>query len=237
MNWLRLLGINFSEDPEFAKSLSNVIGFYPGNISVYKLAFCHKAVAKENLQGFKMSNERLEFLGDAIVGAVIADLLFKKFPYREEGFLTEMRSRIVSRESLKKLAVKMGIDKFLEENEIASKSMFGDAFEALVGAIYIDKGYAKAKSFLINRVVNIHLDLEELENNDTNYKSRILNHSQKEKHSLEFELVSENTVTKQFTIRIMYNQKEISRAVDYSKKRAEQQAAAIACKKLGILET
>lgn len=236
MNWLRLLGINFSEDKEFATSLSNVIGFYPGNIAVYKLAFCHKAVAKENLQGFKISNERLEFLGDAIVGAVIADMLFKKFPYREEGFLTEMRSRIVSRESLKKLALRMGLDKFIEDNEFASKSTYGDAFEALVGAIYIDKGYAKAKAFLLHRVVSVHLDLEVVENNDTNFKSRILNHSQKERHSLAFELVTENPVTKQFTIRILYNNKEIARGVDFSKKRAEQQAAAAACKKLGILE-
>ncbi|MBK8846252.1 MAG: ribonuclease III [Bacteroidetes bacterium] len=197
----------------------------------------HRSVSIENQQGFRMNNERLEFLGDAILGAVIAELLFKKFPYREEGFLTEMRSRIVSRESLKKLAIRMGIDQFMEENEGTSKSMYGDALEAVIGAIYIDKGYPKARTFVLNKLVGVYLDLEKVEQTDNNYKSRILNFIQKEKHHLEFETVKEDPVTKKFTIRLMFNHKEIARASDFSKKRAEQSAAEIACNKLGLIES
>ncbi|MEO8146127.1 MAG: ribonuclease III [Bacteroidia bacterium] len=215
--------------------MRNLLGFYPRNIVVYKLAFSHRSAAKETAQGYRLSNERLEYLGDAVLGTVVADLLFKKFPYRDEGFLTEMRSRIVSRESLKQIAFKMGIDKMVQNAEtFNSRSMYGDALEALIGAVYIDRGYSKAQKFILQRIIYIHVDLEERELNDTNYKSRLINHAQKEKHELAFDLVEENQYTKQFTIRVMFNGEELSRAIDYSKKRAEQNAAAAACKKLGL---
>ncbi len=225
----------FSNDRQLYTSLKNLIGFYPRNLMVYKLAFSHRSVAKENEKGQRLSNERLEFLGDAVLGAVIADLLFKKFPYRDEGFLTEMRSRIVSRESLKQIAIKMGIDNLVQNaDSYNSRSIFGDALEALIGAVYIDRGYKTAQRFILQRIVSIHIDLDEKEQNDTNFKSRLINHSQKEKHDLIFDLVEENQYTKQFTIRIMYNGVEISRAIDFSKKRAEQSAAAEACKILKL---
>ena len=225
----------FSDDRQIYTSLKNLIGFYPRNLMVYKLAFSHRSVAKENEKGQRLSNERLEFLGDAVLGAVIADLLFKKFPYRDEGFLTEMRSRIVSRESLKQIAIKMGIDNLVQNaDSYNSRSIFGDALEALIGAVYIDRGYKTAQRFILQRIVSIHIDLDEKEQNDTNFKSRLINHSQKEKHDLIFDLVEENQYTKQFTIRIMYNGVEISRAIDFSKKRAEQSAAAEACKILKL---
>jgi ribonuclease III len=225
----------FSKDKKLFQSLRNLLGFYPRNILVYELAFAHRSAAKETAQGYRMSNERLEFLGDAVLGAVVADLLFKKFPYRDEGFLTEMRSRIVSRESLKHIAFKMGIDKLVQNADTYnSRSIYGDALEALIGAVYIDRGYKTAQQFILQRIIYIHVDLQEKELNDTNFKSRLINHAQKEKHELSFDLVEENQNTKQFTIRVLYNGDEISRAIDYSKKRAEQNAAAEACKKLDL---
>jgi ribonuclease III len=225
----------FSKDKKLYLTLRNLIGFFPRNIVVYKLAFAHRSVAKESPQGNRMSNERLEFLGDAVLGAVVADLLFKKFPYRDEGFLTEMRSRIVSRESLKQIAFKMGIDRMVLNTEsYNSRSIYGDALEALIGAVYIDRGYKTAQKFILERIIYIHIDLQEKELNDTNFKSRLINHAQKEKHELTFDLVEENQFTKQFTIKIMFNGEELSRAIDFSKKRAEQNAAAAACKKLGL---
>ena len=235
MNPIRKILVNLSGDKALYKSLRNLIGFYPKNLSVYNLAFAHRSAARETPNGYKLSNERLEFLGDAILGAVVADMLFKKFPYREEGFLTEMRSRIVSRESLKQIALKMGLDKFVQQTETYnSKSIYGDALEALIGAVYIDKGYKAAQKFILDRVIDIHIDLDETEQSDRNYKSKILNHAQKEKHQIVFELVEEDTTTRQFTVRVLYNKTELSRAVAFSKKKAEQIAAEEACKKLGI---
>lgn len=235
MNPIKNILVNFSDDKVLFKSLRNLIGFYPKNISVYKLALAHRSAGLEAPNGYKLSNERLEFLGDAILGAVVADMLFKKFPYREEGFLTEMRSRIVSRESLKQIGLKMGLDKFVQQTEAYySRSIYGDALEALIGAVYIDKGYKAAQRFILNRVIDVHIDMEETEQSDKNFKSKILNHAQKEKHQIVFDLVDEDAITKQFTVRVLYNAAEISRAVAFSKKKAEQIAAEEACRKLNI---
>ncbi|MBK7028181.1 MAG: ribonuclease III [Bacteroidales bacterium] len=161
---------------------------------MYKLAFRHKSLAKELTNGTRVSNERLEYLGDAILSAVVADYLFKIFPIKGEGFLTEMRSRIVSRASLNKLSQKLGLDKLIQvstEGNNVYKSMNGDAFEALIGAIYLDKGYQFTRRIIIEKIILQHFDLDELENNDTNYKSRLIEWAQREKHSVEFIQVSE----------------------------------------------
>ena len=235
ISFLRLFQIPFSKDKELYIALRNHLGFFPRNISVYKLAFSHRSVARENAGGQLMSNERLEYLGDAVLGAVVADLLFKKFPYRDEGFLTEMRSRIVSRDSLKQVALKMGIDKLVQNAEsYTSRSIYGDALEALIGAVYIDRGYKVCQQFILQQLIYVHVDLNDKESNDTNYKSRLINHAQKEKAELLFEIVEENPYTRQFTIRVLFNGEELSRAIEYSKKRAEQNAAAEACKKLNV---
>ena len=134
----------FSGDKELYTAIRNIFGYYPGNISLYKLAFRHKSVAVELSNGSRVSNERLEYLGDAILGAIVAEHLFKLFPYKDEGFLTEMRSKIVSRVQLNKLSQKLGIDNLIQVNTESGnvyRSMKGDAFEAFVGALYMDKGY------------------------------------------------------------------------------------------------
>ena len=173
----------FVADKSFYQAIKNISGLFPGNISLYYLAFSHRSIAKENDQGAILSNERLEFLGDAVLGSVVADLLFKKFPYRDEGFLTEMRAKIVSRENLKILAMKMGINQLVKVSAESGtfKSMYGDALEALIGAIYLDKGYSQTQQFILKRIIKNHVDLDHFEKTDFNFKSKVINWAQKEK--------------------------------------------------------
>jgi ribonuclease III len=233
----KLLFSSDQQEKNLIRSLRNLLGFYPGNISVYQLAFSHRSISRETDNGVPLSNERLEYLGDAVLGAVVADMLFKKFPYRDEGFLTEMRSRIVSRENLKNLAVKIGIDELLQKEATPGtyRSMYGDAFEALIGAIYLDKGYAKTQNFILERIIRIHVDLHEIEQTEKNFKSLILNWGQREKHSIVFETVEEEQKDRLIKVRLLVDDKEVAVAVDFVKKKAEQIAAQSACETLGLL--
>jgi len=186
-----------------------------------------------------VSNERLEYLGDAVLSTIVADYLFKKFPLKDEGFLTEMRSKIVSRNSLNKLSYKLGLDKFIESNGdagIHSNSINGDAFEAFAGAMYLDKGYTFAQKIIINRIINIHINIEELQQKETNFKSRIIEWAQKEKHSIEFRLTDEvgNGHNKQYIVDLYINDISESNGRDYTIKGAEQLAAEKACVKLKV---
>ena len=177
MSFFASLRLFFSRDKKFAAALRNLLGFTPCNIAVYHLAFRHRSTAEEHPSGVKLSNERLEYLGDAVLGAIVAEMLFKKFPFKEEGFLTEMRSRIVNRENLNRLALKLGINKFMEASidpAAKSRSAYGDAFEALVGAVYIDQGYAVTRKLILNRIIRHHIDLDDVEQADTNFKSRLI---------------------------------------------------------------
>ncbi len=202
----------------------------PGNIFLYQLALRHKSAANATINGHKLSNERLEYLGDAVLSAVVADYLFKKYPYKNEGFLTEMRSKIVSRSSLNKLSQKMGIDKLVNLNgDLRSvfKSANGDAFEALMGAIYLDKGFIYTRNIVVKRIIEWHLDIDQLENSDFNFKSKLLEWSQKEKQNVEFVVASEQGegFRRQYLIHIKLNGELVGEALDYSIKGAEQLAA------------
>jgi ribonuclease III len=225
------------EQRKFSSALKNLLGFHPGNLSLYHLAFRHKSSIRQEHKA--KSNERLEYLGDAILGSIVAEMLFKKFPYKDEGFLTEMRSKIVSRDSLNKLALKLGLNKFIETGDInnpRNKSMNGDAFEALVGAIYLDKGYAAARRFIINRIIQHHIDIEALENLETNFKSRLIEWAQREKKSIAFEMIEEigDGKSRLVRIQILLNGDPVAQGLDFSKKRAEQIAAENACAALGV---
>jgi len=214
--------------------LKNILGFYPNNISLYKQAFRHSSIANEIKEGVKDSNERLEYLGDAILGAVIAEYLFKIFPYKDEGFLTKMRSKIVSRSHLNYLAAKLGIDKFIESNlESSTKSnaMKGDAFEAMIGAIYLDKGYHATQQFIIERIVKNHVDMNEVETKETDFKSKLIEWVQKEKKEIRFNLVEEvgEGQEKQFVMEVLVSGEVMGKAQHFSKKRAEQIASEQAC--------
>jgi ribonuclease-3 len=187
-----------------------------------------------------MSNERLEYLGDAVLSSIVADYLFKKFPYKEEGFLTEMRARIVSRTQLNKLSVKLGLDRMIKA-EMAShqcKSMHGNAFEAFVGALYLDRGYSFTRRIVLKRVIEVHLDIEKIESEDTNFKSQLIEWSQKEKIPVEFKVIDEigNGYGKQYLIEVIINEKVYSTGRDFSIKGAEQIAAGKALEKLELKE-
>jgi ribonuclease-3 len=226
----------FSSDRKLAGSIKNIFGFYPGNIYLYQLAFRHKSAATEIVNGLKMSNERLEYLGDAVLSLIIADYLFKKFPYKEEGFLTEMRARIVSRVQLNKLSIKLGLNSLIKSEIFTHqcKSMHGNAFEAFVGALYLDKGYDFAKKTILKRVIEVHLDIDKIQNEDTNFKSQMIEWSQKEKIPIEFKVIDEigNGYGKQYQVELMVGNEVYSSGRDFSIKGAEQIAAGKALEKL-----
>lgn len=218
-------------DRALARSIRNIFGFYPKNIELYKLAFTHKSLSTKTMSGCTVSNERLEYLGDAVLSAVVAQFLFKKFPTKQEGFLTEMRSKIVSRSSLNKLSMKLGLDNlvhYARTNEHCRyKSMGGNAFEAFSGALFLDYGYDFAYKIIVNRIIKVHIDLQELERDERNYKSRLLEWAQKEKHSVSFkQITSKGTgYDKLYVVQVVIDEKEYEQASDYSIKGAEQLAA------------
>lgn len=218
-----------------------MLGFRPGNLNLYRKAFTHSSAVNQNrgADSRRESYERLEFLGDAILSAVIADYLFKKFPFRDEGFLTKLRSRIVSRQQLGKLAQKFGIERLIEaESGLAgrSNSISGDVFEALIGAIYIDKGYDFTNRFINQTILRYHLDIDEIEATDLDFKSKLIEWAQKSKKELRFNLVEElgTGQNKVFVIEITIDGVAHGRSQHPSKKRAEQEAAGVCITALGI---
>lgn len=227
----------FSPDKDLYKAICNLFGYYPGNITLYKIALSHKSGPHHYFPGQAINNERLEYLGDAVLSSVIADYLYRLFPNQNEGFLTEMRARIVSRSRLNRLAIKLGLDKLIYNGGLArstSKSIYGDTFEAVIGAIYLDKGYAFTRKIILNRIVRVHLDILEIEKTDTNFKSRILEYAQREKKTLEFKVVEEvgEGYRKQYIVEVLIDGEMISKGQDFSIKGAEQRAAEQACEKV-----
>ncbi len=220
------------------EAIKNLFGYSPNNIAVYKLAFRHKSMAPSANSGFKYSNERLEYLGDAVLGSIVADFLFKKFPYKDEGFLTEMRSRIVSRSHLNQLSRKLGIDKLVEaskENNISGSSILGDAFEAFIGAVYIDKGYRFTQKIILNKIIQTHVDIDALLSTEINFKSKIIEWAQKEKKNIAFSIVEEveqGKKGKTYLIHLLLENDVIGCGQDFSIKKAEQHAARQACEKI-----
>ena len=232
--------VYFSPDKTFHESLRNILGFYPSNIALYKLAFRHSSASQTIKKGVKDSNERLEFLGDSVIGTVVADYLFKKFPYKDEGFLTKMRSKMVSRAKHNQLAIKLGLNKFMEVNNNRFKtqpgSINGDAYEALIGAIYLDKGYKAVQNFILTRIINVHIDMEEVETKEIDFKSKFIEWVQKEKKEFRFEVLSDGgtAADKQYIIQLIVENEIVGTAQHSSKKRAEQLASEAACMALEI---
>jgi len=222
----------FSRDRKLYQSIRNLLGFWPGNIRLYEQAFRHRSVAKEIRTGVKDSNERLEFLGDAVIGAVIANYLFRKFPYKDEGFLTEMRSKMVSRVYLNKLALKIGIDKLIQydPSNRLYKSICGDTFEALIGAVYLDKGFRFTEKILLQRIIRFHVDMDDIESQDLNFKSKLINWAQRGRKNISFDAREENNdKQKLYYVTVLIDNEPKGKGVGYSKKAAEQSAAEIAC--------
>ena len=242
MSFISPLKKYFSPNRELYISIKNIFGFYPSNLYLYQLAFKHKSASTKIIQGRKISNERLEYLGDAILGSVIATYLFKKYPTKDEGFLTQMRSKIVSRNSLNKLALKLGFKKFIQSqgnNMAKSKSIYGNAFEAFIGALYLDKGYTFAEKIIINRIINLHFDLDQLEKEDNNFKSKLIEWSQKNKIQLDYKL-TENTENKRgrlYVVDVYIDDQKIAEGHGHSIKEAEQNGADKALTYLNEKET
>lgn len=219
-----------TKDKILSDFIHNNFGFHPKNIELYQLAFTHKSASESNVGNYRLSNERLEYLGDAVLSATVADYLFRLFPTKPEGFLTEMRSRIVSRASLNKLSQKLGFEQMIHYTHDAHasfKSLLGNAFEAFVGALYLDRGYDFTKKILINRIIKVHMDLDQLEQTDVNFKSKLLEWSQKEKHHVVFKLLNEknNSKEKIYHVVAVIDNKEYGQGADYSIKGSEQLAA------------
>lgn len=229
------------KDKRLAAAIKTMVGRKPFNLSPYKLALVHASIAKVNDHGFKESNERLEYLGDAILGAVIADYLFKKYPFKDEGFLTEIRSRIVNRESLNLLARKIGLDKMIRfednsKNSHSHKSLYGDTLEAFVGAVYLDHGYRFCQKFILSKLLLPHYDLEMIVSTDVNFKSKVIEWAQKENKEAKFEIAEVKNVRnhKEFTAHLIVENEIVGIGHGLNKKKAEQDAALKGLEKLNL---
>lgn len=244
MKLLQKLGAQFlfysKNDKRLAASVKMITGSKPFNLSLYKLALTPSGLGEESVKGFRISNERLEFLGDAILGAVIAEYLFQKYPFRDEGFLTETRSKLVNRESLNQTGIKIGLRKALEDEVGArtftgNKSLYGDILEAFIGAIYVDRGYSFTKNFVLQRIL-LHFDLDGMITTTMNYKSKIIEWSQKENKHIEYLVlhIHGNQRFKEFIVALNVEENEIAQGKGSTKKKAEQEASKNACEILRI---
>ncbi|MDR2927547.1 MAG: ribonuclease III [Cytophagaceae bacterium] len=229
--------LSFSEK-KFRGLVKSITGIRPVNITYYQLAFQHKSVMQKDAQGNPLNNERLEFLGDAVLGATIAHDLFVRFPHTSEGELTKIRSRIVNRSNLNSIALKMGFEKLIKTHQISDMSCThipGDALEALIGAIYIDRGEKKARKFIRRKIIFKQIDLPELIHTDTNYKSMLIEWGQKYKYPIQF-ITEEYPISKyrhqSFIAKAYVNDVVMGEGAGGSKKEAQQKAA---CKVLEMV--
>ena len=234
----RINGPYIPDNREFVSRLKKILGFKPGNLKLYEIAFIHRSASFTLPNGKKVNNERLEYLGDAVLDAILSDYLFEKFPDANEGFLTKIRSRIVNRDVLNLLAISMGINKILISNINSThptKNLYGDAFEALIGSVFLDKGFKKTKKLFIRNVLNKFLDLNVIVKTDSDYKSLVFEWVQKHRSNLIFTYKEEydsNLKKSFFSTTLIINQKELGQGHGSSKKEAEQEAATQAWKKL-----
>ncbi len=230
----------FSDERDFVRRLRRLLGFTPAYLNVFKLAFSHKSSndhTRHQPYGGQ-NNERLEFLGDAVLGTIVAEYLYKKYPSGDEGFLTKMRSKIVKRKSLNAIGFDMGLDELLStyNNTRIARSMLGNAVEALVGAVYVEKGYAGTTTFVVQRMLRNYVDIDTLETYDDNYKSQLLEHCQKSGQKVDYEILKRFKQDKRdrFRVAVVVNGRRMAVGEDYNKKSAEQRASRRALQDLGI---
>lgn len=231
MNFIRKIVKSKSfEDKAFYSELKNLLNFSPKQISKYKKAFTHRSIHKVDSKGNPVNYERLEFLGDSILSSVIASYLYKKVPSGSEGYLTQMRSKIVSREHLNELGKDLELIRFVKSNvdkKTVGENIHGNIFEALIGAIYLDKGYNFAQKFIYENVILPYIDIEKLEGKITSYKGLIIEWCQKQKKKYKFETYEDsgNETKKHFSVKISIDGTQIAKGRATSKKKAEEQAA------------
>lgn len=222
-----------NSDRQFSATIKAITGYLPKNPEVYRLALMHSSKGRKT--DFAVNNnERLEFLGDAVLGSIIGEYVFKKFPNKNEGFLTQLRSKLVNRKQLNHLALKFGIDKILKSNipqkEKLTSSACGDAFEALIGAMYLDLGYEKTRKFIIQKLLKYHVDVLELVNSETDFKSKLQIYSQKQKLELKYncEEFNDKAGKKYYRVHVILGDEAFEPFEHHSKRTAEQKAAEIA---------
>jgi ribonuclease III len=223
---------------EFASRLKIILGFRPGNLLFYEVAFIHRSASFNLPDGQRINNERLEFLGDSVLDMILSDFLFEKYPDESEGFMTKIRSRIVNRDILNQLAVSMEINKLLVSNISSghnTKHLYGDALEALIGAVFLDKGFKKSKRFFIKNVLEKYLDLNTIVNTENDYKSLVFEWVQKKKSNLVFTYNEEydfDLKKSVFTTVLCIDKEEFGKGLGASKKEAEQEASRQAWERL-----
>ena len=236
MNFLKKL-FQPSANLKFARQIENVLGVKPGNFSLYQTALSHRSVK----EGADENNERLEYLGDAVLSALVADYLFMRYPYKEEGFLTEMRSKMVNRQQLNEIALRMGLKKITLYNKsdgsLKISQIFGNTLEALVGAIYLDRGYKKTAKWVTERIILPHMFIDDLELLEINHKNKLYGWANKNGKVLEFETVEEKVENgrRLFTIAAVVDGNKIAEGKAFNKKDASQIAAQMAVVMLGIM--
>lgn len=232
---IRLL---FRKDRESYFCFYRILGFFPRNIKVYQQALLHKSTSLRSEKGRPINNERLEFLGDAILDAIVGDIVYKHFEGRREGFLTNTRSKIVQRETLNKLAVEIGLDKLVKYSTRSSSHnsyMYGNAFEAFIGAIYLDRGYDRCRQFMEKKIFKNHIDLDKMSRKEVNFKSRLIEWSQKNKMEVSFELIEQlldKDYNPMFHTEVRIEGLSAGTGTGYSKKESQQNAAQMALKKI-----
>ncbi len=228
---IRLLFVPRSKK-DIYKKIVDLLGFFPGNLLIYEKAFVHKSASIIVSKKHFFNNERLEFLGDAVIDTIIADYLFNHYKKKDEGFLTQMRAKIVKRKQLNYIAKKLKIDKLVvtQTNITENKHIYGNALEAFIGAIFIDKGYKQAKKYFIKNIIEAYLNLENLQKTESDFKSRLIEWAQKSKSEVIFnntEEISDQKNTPVFYSSVMVEGHEYGSGKGFSKKEAEQNAAKI----------
>ena len=232
---IRLL---FHKDRESYFCFYKILGFFPRNIRFYEQALLHKSTSIRSEKGRPLNNERLEFLGDAILDAIVGDIVYKHFEGRREGFLTNTRSKIVQRETLNKLAVEIGLDKLVKYSTRSSSHnsyMYGNAFEAIIGAIYLDQGYERCKQFMEKKILKNYIDLDKMSRKEVNFKSKLIEWSQKTKMEVSFELIEQfldQDYNPMFHTEVRIEGLSAGTGTGYSKKESQQNAAQMALKKI-----
>ena len=232
---IRLL---FHKDRESYFCFYKILGFFPRNIRFYEQALLHKSTSIRSEKGRPLNNERLEFLGDAILDAIVGDIVYKHFEGRREGFLTNTRSKIVQRETLNKLAVEIGLDKLVKYSTRSSSHnsyMYGNAFEAFIGAIYLDQGYERCKQFTEKKILKNYIDLDKMSRKEVNFKSKLIEWSQKTKMEVSFELIEQfldQDYNPMFHTEVRIEGLSAGTGTGYSKKESQQNAAQMALKKI-----
>ncbi len=217
-------------DGNFFMAMRHILGFKPKDLSIYKKAFIHRSLHLKDAAGHPLNYERLEFLGDAMLGAIISKYIYQEVPAADEGYLTKMRSKIVSREHLNELGKELNLLSFVDSK--VHKDHFGDnihgnVFEALVGAIYLDKGYSYCERFIYKKIIEPHVDIEKLEGKVISYKSLLIEWCQKEKKTFNFQVYEDsgNDPVTHFSVKLSVNKQPLSKGRATSKKKAEEQAA------------